>query len=137
MAERIPQRAAVVGLGSMGMGMARRLVGAGFEVAGYDVRGDAVEALAAAGGKAAGSPAEAARGAGLLLLVVVNAAQAEEALFGDAGAAPHLPEGAVVMLSSTVPPSFVRAIAEPLAAAGLLLLDAPISGGFKAAEEGR
>jgi 3-hydroxyisobutyrate dehydrogenase len=136
MADQSRRRAGVVGLGSMGMGMARRLVGAGFEVAGYDVRTEAVEALVAAGGKAAASPAEAAQGADLLLLVVVNAVQAEEALFGDAGAAPSLAEGAVVMLSSTVPPSFVRAIAEPLEAAGLLFLDAPISGGAKGATEG-
>jgi putative dehydrogenase len=137
MARRKPRKAAIVGLGSMGMGMARRLVGAGFDVAGFDVREEALEAFVASGGRRAATPAEAAKGAALLVVVVVNAAQVEEALFGDAGAAPNLAEGAVVMLSSTVPPSFVRAIAAPLEAAGLLLLDAPISGGFKAAAEGK
>jgi 3-hydroxyisobutyrate dehydrogenase len=131
------QKIAVIGLGSMGMGMARQLVGAGFEVTGCDVREEALEAFVAAGGKRAASPAEAAEGAGLVVVVVVNAAQVEEALFGDAGAAPVLEPGAVVMQSSTVPPSFVRAIAEPLREAGLLLLDAPISGGAKGAAEGK
>lgn len=127
----------VIGLGAMGMGMARRLVGAGFRVQGYDVRPEAVAALAAAGGQATASPAEAARGADLLLVMVVSAAQAEATLFGERGAVPALPEGAVVMLSSTVPASAAVAIGKRLAATGHLLLDAPVSGGVVGAESGR
>jgi putative dehydrogenase len=131
------KRVGFIGLGSMGMGMARRLVGAGFDVAGYDVRKEAVASLVRDGGRAAASAAEAAAGASLLIIVVVNAEQVEEALFGPSGAAAVLEKGAVVMQSSTVPASFVRAIAEPLGAAGLLFLDAPISGGAKGAAEGK
>ena len=127
----------VIGLGSMGMGMARRLVGAGFAVRGHDVRPEAGQALAKAGGSAAASPEEAARGAGLLLVMVVSAAQAEAALFGPSGAVPGLVPGAVAILSSTVPASAARALAERVAAAGHLLLDAPVSGGAVAAESGQ
>lgn len=127
----------VVGLGAMGMGMAKRLVGAGFAVRGCDVRPEALAAFAAAGGEPVASPAEAARGTGLLLVAVVNAAQAEAVLFGEGGAVPALPEGAVVILTSTVPASFAKHLGKRLAAAGHLLLDAPVSGGVVGAESGR
>src|SRR5258707_7922503 len=64
------QRVGVIGLGSMGMGMARRLVDAGFRVAGFDVRETASADLAAAGGVQARSPADAARDADILVVMV-------------------------------------------------------------------
>jgi len=130
------KRIGVIGLGSMGMGMARRLVGAGFEVAGCDVRPDAVDAFAAAGGKAAATPAAAAAGSGLLVVMVVSAKQADEVLFGANGAVEALPAGAVVMLSCTVPASFAAATAARLEASGHLMLDAPVSGGVVGATKG-
>jgi L-threonate 2-dehydrogenase len=130
------QRIGVIGLGSMGMGMARRLVAAGFRVAGYDVRAAASAALAAAGGVQAGSPAEAAHDADMLVVMVVNAAQVDAVLFGENGAVGALPRGAVVMLSATVPPSFAVATAARLAESGHLMLDAPVSGGAAGAAKG-
>jgi L-threonate 2-dehydrogenase len=130
------RRVGVIGLGAMGMGMARRLIGAGFKVAGCDARREAVEAFAAKGGTAAATPAEAARGADTLLVIVVNAAQVEEVLFGPDGAAAALPAGAAVLVSATVPPSFARATAARLAAGGHKMLDAPVSGGTVGAESG-
>lgn len=127
----------MIGLGAMGAGMAGCLLRAGFAVRGYDVRAEAGAALAAAGGSAASSPAAAARDAGLLVLMVVNAAQAETVLFGPDGAAAALAPGAVVILSSTVPAAAARALAERVGAAGLLFLDAPVSGGVVGAESGR
>ncbi|MBV8650041.1 MAG: NAD-binding protein [Alphaproteobacteria bacterium] len=126
----------MIGLGSMGMGMANCLVKAGFAVAGSDVRREAVEAFAAAGGIAAASPAETARGAGILFVMVVNAAQVEEVLFGKDGAVSTLPAGAVVVLSSTVPASFTVATATRLESSGHLMLDAPVSGGATGAANG-
>jgi L-threonate 2-dehydrogenase len=129
-------RIGFVGLGSMGLGMARRLAQAGFAVAGCDVRHEAVEALVAAGGAAAASPAEAARGAEILLVMVVSAGQVEEVLFGANGAAAALPRGAVVVQSATIPASAAVSIASRLEAAGLLMLDAPVSGGTAGAAAG-
>lgn len=130
-------RVGVIGLGAMGLGMAKRLVGAGFAVRGTDVREEAIAALAAAGGEPSATPAAAAVDAGVLLVMVVSAAQAEAVLFGVDGAVGALPEGAVVILSSTVPASFARDLGERLAGGGRLLLDAPVSGGVVGAEAGR
>lgn len=126
----------VIGLGAMGMGMARSLLAAGFAVCGYDVRPEAAAALVAEGGTQAASPAEAASGAGLLLVMVVNAAQADAVLFGPDGGISALAPGSVVILSSTVPAVAARALGQRVADAGHLLLDAPVSGGTVGAESG-
>jgi L-threonate 2-dehydrogenase len=125
-----------IGLGAMGMGMALRLLGAGFRVAGYDVRPEAVARLVEHGGAAADSPAAAARGRPLLIVMVVTDAQAEAVLFGDGGAAAALAEGATVVLSATVPPAYARDLGRRLGERGLHLLDAPVSGGASGAEAG-
>ena len=121
--------AAFVGLGAMGMGMARSLLAGGFSVTAYDVNAAATASFVEAGGQAASSPAQAAQGRVLLLIVVATAAQAEAVLFGEKGAAPALAAGATVALHSTVGPEAMQAIGTRLGALGLRLLDAPISGG--------
>jgi putative dehydrogenase len=125
-----------IGLGAMGFGMAASLCRAGFAVTGYDLREEALERLIERGGARAATPAEAARGAQLLFVMVVNDAQVEAALFGEDGATAALARGATVVLSSTVPAGFVRDLAARLAERGLHLLDAPVSGGAVAAENG-
>lgn len=126
---------AIIGLGAMGMGMARNILSAGIALKGYDLSPSARDVLAAAGGTSCGSAASAAQGCGLLVVMVVNATQAQEVLF-DSGAAKALAPGAVVMLSSTVAPSEARAIAARLEELGHQLLDAPVSGGQVGAEAG-
>jgi 3-hydroxyisobutyrate dehydrogenase len=129
-------RIAFVGLGSMGMGMAKNLLGGGHNVIGVDVNPDAGAALRAAGGEMATSPKAAAAQADVLVLAVVNAAQVEQVLFGPDGAIGALPRGRVVVQCATVPPGFSTALGEKLAAAGHPLLDAPLSGGRARAESG-
>lgn len=129
-------RAAVIGLGSMGLGMALSLRRAGFEVAGCDLSAAAVERLVAAGGTGAATPAEAAAGADVVVSVVVNAAQTESVLFGEAGCASAMPEAAVFVSSATMAPDAARGMAERLEATGRHYLDAPISGGAQRAAEG-
>lgn len=131
------QRVGVVGLGSMGMGAARSLVRAGFDCRGCDLNPLQRDSFAAAGGTSVATPAEAARGATALVLMVVNAAQTEAALFGPAGAASTLPAGAVILSSATMAPEGARQLAARVEAAGFHYLDAPISGGAQRAAEGQ
>jgi 3-hydroxyisobutyrate dehydrogenase len=125
-----------IGLGAMGQGMAGVLLRAGLPVRGYDVNPQAVEKFVAAGGLPAISPADAARGAAVLILMVVSGEQAEVALFGDHGAVVQLQPGSAVMLCCTVEPERARKLGERLAAHGIDLLDAPVSGGIARAAEG-
>ena len=124
-----------IGLGAMGAPMAARLVCAGHEVAGFDMRAEAVSALARAGARAANGAADAAQGAELLWLMVVSGEQARAILF-DGGAALALPRGAIVALGCTQAPAMAQATARELEAMGLAMLDAPASGGAKRAAEG-
>ncbi|MEJ1160927.1 L-threonate dehydrogenase [Prosthecomicrobium sp. N25] len=134
--ETRPPRAGVIGLGSMGLGMALSLRRAGFTVAGYDVVPAAVERFAAGGGRGAALPAEAAAGADVVVSVVVNAAQTEAVLFGPGGVAEAMPEGSVFVSSATMDPAVARRLAARLEATGRLYLDAPISGGAARAMKG-
>ena len=127
----------VIGLGSMGLGIARSLLRAGFEVHGCDVRREPLDAFVRAGGRAAASPAELGARVGAVITVVLNAEQTEQVLFGEAGAAPALGPGAPVVTSATVPPEYAARLGERLGAMGLLHLDAPISGGAAKAAAGQ
>ncbi|PSC03452.1 NAD(P)-dependent oxidoreductase [Alsobacter soli] len=124
-----------VGLGAMGLPMAQNLVRRQFRVRGFDMRREAVDALAQAGGVAAGSAREAAEGADALVLMVVNAAQAEAVLF-DASALEALAPGATVIVMATCPPAAAKALAERVAATGRSFVDAPVSGGVVGAIAG-
>lgn len=130
-------KAAVIGLGSMGFGMAKSLLAAGLEVTGADLSEARLAELEALGGKRAASPAEAAQGADCVISVVVNAQQTEGVLFGEKGAAETMSEGAVFISSATVPPAFAVSLAERLEATGRLYLDGPISGGAAKAGTGQ
>ena len=119
---------AVFGLGSMGGGMAQSLIRAGHQVHGADVDAGAVARLRAAGGRAEAPGAVAAK-LDAVVVVVLNAAQMDDVLFGPDGIAPRMTKDAVVIGCPTVPPEFARSLAERCAALGLHYLDAPISGG--------
>ena len=122
-------RTAVIGLGAMGMPMARRLAGE-LAVSVYDIAADRRAAIAASeGARDAASPAEAARDADVVVLAVRDQVQVQGALFGANGAAEALRPGAVVILTSTVGPEAARSTAARLAEHGVMIVDAPVSGG--------
>jgi L-threonate 2-dehydrogenase len=132
-----PRRVGVIGLGSMGLGIARSLLRVGFEVVGCDVRREAVERIERDGGRGAASPAELGAHVDDLVTVVVNAEQTEQVLFGAEGAAPALRSGSAVVTSATVAPEYAERLGERLGGMGLLHLDAPISGGAAKAAAGQ
>lgn len=126
----------IVGLGSMGYGMATSLVGAGHVVHGFDIAPAAMDRLVTDGGTAA-SLTDAAAASDILVIVVLNAAQTEAVLFGPDGWASKLRKGAVVIACATVAPEFARSCAARCADMGLHYLDAPISGGAAKAALGK
>lgn len=125
-----------IGLGAMGDGQSKNLISKGFTVRGYDIDSTAIDRLAAAGGEPGLTPAAAAHGADLLVVLVFTAIQAEEVLFGPDGAAAALPAGATVVLHTTGRPEDARRIAQRLAVTGHFMLDAPVTGGKAGADAG-
>ncbi len=130
------QSVAVVGLGSMGLGMARALLRNGHTVRGFDVNRAALDSLSEAGGIACASPADAARGSDVAVVVVVNAAQTQAVLFGEGGMAAALAPGSVILACATIAPAEAKEFARRAGENGILYLDGPISGGAVRADEG-
>lgn len=127
---------AVVGLGSMGFGIATSLVRAGHATYGFDLAEDAVTRLVAAGGQAAERGAIAGE-IDTLVLVVLNAKQTEDVLFGADGWVPLMRPGACVIACPTVSPEFAKDMERRCSEVGVHYLDAPISGGSVKAAAGQ
>lgn len=126
----------VIGLGSMGMGIALALRDVGLDVIGCDVNTETRQRFAAAGGRVVDSPAAVAGECAVVLIVVINSEQVDKVLFGAGGAVETMRKGDLVIQCATVAPSYARSLGERLAAVGLGLLDAPISGGAAKARQG-
>jgi 3-hydroxyisobutyrate dehydrogenase-like beta-hydroxyacid dehydrogenase len=131
---------AFIGLGAMGFGMATHLVKQGYAVTGFDVWGPTLERFTAAGGLTATTPAAAVAGKAFCVCMVATAQQAQAVLLdGSEPAVPALPQGAALLLCSTVPCEYVQALGEQLRAVGrgdILLVDSPVSGGAARAADG-
>ncbi|PWT86262.1 MAG: 3-hydroxyisobutyrate dehydrogenase [Acidobacteria bacterium] len=130
------ERIGFVGLGSMGFGMATQLLKKGFEVSAVDSRSEVKERWLAAGGTWCDSLAAVAINAKAVVVMVVNSEQVESVLFGDKGVLKSLNKGSVVVVTSTLSPSYSKELGNRLAEAGYLYLDAPVSGGVVGAESG-
>ncbi len=129
-------RVAFVGIGAMGLAMALRLRDGGMAVAVRDIDADREARAAEAGCTVGASAAAVAAGCEVLVVAVVDGAQTREVLFGEQGAAAALSPGATVLLCPTLAPEDVEDAAARLAAQGVDLLDAPMSGGPQRARDG-
>ena len=128
-------RVAFVGLGAMGLPMAEQLVKQQMHVTGFDMRAEAVAKLVAAGGHGAASAADAARDAEALVVMVVDADQAEAVLFAGGALAALAPDATVVVMA-TCAPARIAAIAGKVTDSGRHFVDAPVSGGVAGATAG-
>ncbi|MGY6771629.1 L-threonate dehydrogenase [Gallibacterium sp. ZY190522] len=121
---------AVVGLGAMGMGAALSCINAGLDTYGIDLDDKLLEKLSVSGAKGVGKNAgDFADKLNAVVLLVVNAKQVNQVLFGENGLAKQLKPGTAVMVSSTISAQDSKEISQKLTNLGLLMLDAPVSGG--------
>ena len=130
------KRIGFIGLGDMGMAMALNLVKAGFELTGFDLRQERLDMLSEAGGKAAHSPSEAATKADAVFIMVMTGQQVWDVVCGEDGLLKTLKPGSTIILSATIKPREARALVEPVKAAGVNLIDSPVSGGKGGADAG-
>jgi 2-hydroxy-3-oxopropionate reductase len=129
MGRKAEGRVGFIGLGTMGREMARNLIEAGCTVRAYDVRREAIDDLAALGAEAASSPADAARDADIAITMLPDTPQVEEVVYGEGGLLANPPRGRLLADMSTISPVAVRRMAADLKAAGIDMVDAPVSGG--------
>lgn len=129
-------KTAVIGLGSMGYGIAQSALRGGHDTYGFDVNPAQMDKFASEGGQS-GALTDVAADLDVVVVVVLNAAQTHSVLFGENGVVPLLQKGAVVIACATVPPDFARDMAAQCDAHGVHYLDAPISGGSIKAAAGQ
>lgn len=130
------ERVGVIGLGAMGIGIARNLLAAGFPTVGTDLRPERLDLLRESGGTPVSTCAEVGTRSDALFVMVLNGAQARDALLGPDGALGSMQAGSTVAVTATILPSEIRSLQEPLAAKGVHLIDTPVSGGKSGADSG-
>jgi 3-hydroxyisobutyrate dehydrogenase len=130
------KRIAFIGLGTMGSGMAARLLGAGFQVVVYNRTPGRAEQLREAGAQVAATPAEAVQDADAAIAMVADDGASREVWLGAQGALAAARKGTVLIDCSTVTPAWVRELAAQTAARGCPLLDAPVTGSRPQAHAG-
>jgi 3-hydroxyisobutyrate dehydrogenase len=125
-------RVAVIGLGTMGLPMARHLAAAGHELVCCDL--DPARAAAVRGAGVAATPADAVAAAEVVVTSLPSVAAVEEVVLGAGGVSSSAPRGSCLIEMSTGPPALARRIARELERRGVDCLDAPVSGGPIGAE---
>jgi 2-hydroxy-3-oxopropionate reductase len=118
-----------IGLGIMGSPMAVHLATAGHSVAGYNRTPEKAGPLTAAGGRAAGSIADAVRDAEVVCVMVPDSPDVQQVLAGEGGVFASAKPGALIIDFSTIRPDVTAELARQARAKGFRLLDAPVSGG--------
>jgi 3-hydroxyisobutyrate dehydrogenase len=130
-------RLGFIGTGNMGRHMARHLLDAGYRMTVHDARRPAAEALEAAGAAWAESPAELAEASDVVFTSLPGPPDVESVALGESGVLANLPSGGILVDLSTNSPTTIRRIAAAGAERGIVVLDAPVSGGVFGAETGR
>lgn len=123
----------VIGLGIMGLPMAKNLVKAGYDVVGFNRSQDKIDQLVEAGGKGASSVAESVENADVVITMVPDSPDVEGVVTGEDGVFAHAAQGTVWIDASSIRPDVAARLSREAAEHGLRPLDAPVSGGEQGA----
>ncbi len=129
-------RIGFIGVGTMGLPMAKNLVKRGFTVTAYDANREAVKAASAAGMGAAASAAEVVAAADLVITMLPSSPHVESVYTGDGGVLAAARKGTLCVDMSTIDPAMSRRVASAARERGLRFIDAPVSGGVPRATDG-
>lgn len=132
-----PRNIGIIGLGAMGRPMARHLMAAGFSLSGCDPMKEAQDKAAAIGVCLKPTPAEVARAADFVMIVVGFDSDVERVFFADGGLMEAARKDLIIGVGSTISPSYARELAARTAGSGIVLLDMPLTRGEAAAEAGK
>src|SRR6478735_7830343 len=129
-------RIGFIGLGNMGLPMAQNLLKAGHQVEGVDVNPAAIEKLKAAGGASVEAAKGAASRADVLITMLPSGKEVRDVYLGSSGIIENANAGTLLIDCSTIDVETARAVAAQAEKKGLLMLDAPVSGGVGGATAG-
>ena len=129
-------KVAFIGMGTMGAPMALNILNAGHDVTVYNRTREREEPIAEKGAHRAASPQQAAAGAEIIVTCVSDTPDVENTILGEEGVIHGAEAGAIVIDMSTISPTATQKMASELAAKGIKMLDAPVSGGSEGAQKG-
>ena len=130
------QNVTLIGLGSMGTGIARRILEAGFNLTVYNRTPAKAEPLASSGAAVAGSPGEAAQNADIVISIVADDSASWQVWSGDSGVLNNVGKETILIECSTLSHTWVRELTSLAERRGLDFLDAPVNGGPGMADDG-
>ena len=126
----------VIGLGAMGLPMAKNLLRKGFEVTVFDARNEPIQTLEKLGAKIGHSPKEVGLQSRIVLMSLPSSKEVEKVVAAEDGLAHNMKKGGVIVDTSTIDPAVSRRLADECEKMGLHMIDAPVSGGTTGAEKG-
>ena len=130
------KKVGIVGLGQMGIGMSANILKAGFDLTGFDLSAERRQMLTDLKGKAADSISEVGQSSDVVFVMVMNGSQVQSVILDEGGLAESMEAGKCIIVSSTIKPSEVQAVAPMLKEKGIRLIDSPVSGGKSGADGG-
>ena len=130
------ERIGFIGLGAMGLPMAKNILKSGYQVTAYDIVPERIGALTPSGAIGASSSKEVAEQSDIVITMVPSSSHSWEALLGSGGVIEGVRKGAIVIDMSTIDPVTTRNIAVKLSEKGVAMLDAPVARGVRGAREG-
>jgi 3-hydroxyisobutyrate dehydrogenase len=131
------ENVAILGLGTMGSGMAANLLKVGFPLSVYNRTRTKAQPLIDAGARSASTPAEAVKDASVIISMLADDVASREVWLGENGALAAAKKTAILIESSTVSPAWIAELAKQAEQRGLDLLDAPVTGSRAQAEAGQ
>ena len=131
------KRVGIVGLGEMGIGMSANILKAGFQLTGFDLRPERRKMLTDLKGSAVETIAEVGQNSDVVFVMVMNGAQVYSVVLGEGGLAGAMAAGSCIIVTSTIKPSEIMAVAPGLKAKGIRLIDSAVSGGKSGADGGK
>lgn len=126
----------VIGVGDMGSGLAKNLIKNGFEVWGYDLKPERMEAFSQMGGRAATCVSEVGANSDVVYVMVMTGAEVKSVIHGDGGLIHQMNGQGAIILTATIKPKEAREIGEAIEHSGVKFIDSPVSGGFPGAQGG-
>ena len=126
----------IIGLGDMGMGIARNLLKSGFNVRGFDLDEERLNHFISEGGIRGKSCTQVGENSDIVFIMVLHGEQAKSVVLGDSGVAAQMKSGSIIIITATIGRNAVLEIEKGIADKGLKLVDSPVSGGRGGAEAG-
>lgn len=126
----------LIGLGDMGIGLAKNILKHGYQLTGFDLRPDRLESLKSLGGIPANSIQEVAKNSDVVFIMVLNGSQVQKIVLDENGLLDTMSPHSTIIVTATIHPSEIKTLVKPASLKNISIIDSPVSGGKSGADNG-